>query len=156
MKRLTIKDEEKLTFANRVWNDCYADKDRNACIRSVDGTSQDLRSFIKEMWCKLIDKAQVFPEDDEEFDEWLEEYIQYETAEGLLAYLYQQMYSKADLQNTLKYFEDKVELEKINLEEELVEFIINYGTTLKTALVIKNRNLIEQCVEEWIEERIKE
>ena len=121
MRRLTIRDGEVLNFTNKLHNDCYANSEKNACIRWIDGKSQDLRSFIKDIWCRLVNQEEVFPDDDEEFDDFLDIELQDDSSvSGLIAYLYQQMYTKANLYEALKEYENMEESGQL-VKEEVTE-----------------------------------
>lgn len=141
MHRYTLKDGEKMTFAHKRHCDCYADEEHNGCIRSVSGTSMDMRSYIKELWCKFINPNEVFPEDDDEFDEMLNIELQSEqTVEGIIAYLYQQMATKADLYQVLKEYEDMEE------NGQLIKMPFKYGQELWFILGIsEDVNIIESA-----------
>lgn len=121
MHRLTLKNGQKMEFKDKQHCDCYSDNNRNACIRGIDGKSQDLRSFIKELWVKLVNPNEVFPDDDEEFDDFLDIELQDDSSvSGLIAYLYQQMYTKANLYEALKEYENMEESGQL-VKEEVTE-----------------------------------
>lgn len=121
MRRLTIRDGEILNYVNKQHNDCYLDSKKTACIRRIDGKSQDLRSFIKGIWCRLVNQEEVFPDDDEEFDDFIDMELQDDSSvSGLIAYLYQQMYTKANLYEALKEYEDKEEITEVEVTGENV------------------------------------
>ncbi len=40
-----------------------------------------------------------------------------------------------------------------NLIEKIVDFITEYDTTIEQAIILKDRELLEQCVKEYVERR---
>lgn len=99
---LREKEVVEMTISELVYNDCYV-KDRQAMYRNydLDLSARDLiRNIYKD---KQIYESPDFWTDDNYFDEVMYDNLQYgfENDLGILAILYQQLWSKAEMRETL-------------------------------------------------------
>lgn len=109
MERLTTnKPVEEMGMLELAHNCCYV-KDRNARYRDFE-MDMDARELTRRL---LKDHAQdddAF-ESDEDFDEWMVDYLQngIDTKEGLIALFYRNLWAMAELREQLKAYEDAEE-----------------------------------------------
>lgn len=99
---LREKDASEMTISELVYNDCYV-KNRQAMYRNYDmdcSARKVIRNIYKD---KQIHEAPDFWTDDNYFDEVMFDNLQYgfENDLGILAILYQQLWSKADMREVL-------------------------------------------------------
>lgn len=98
----TDKKVDDMNMCELAYNDCYV-KDRQAMYRnySIDMSARDLiRKIYREWHLEVIEE---FFTDNVIFDEIIIDNLQdgFESVEGILAILYQQIWSKAEIRETL-------------------------------------------------------
>lgn len=112
MERLTTnKDVSEMSMYELAHNSCYA-KDGRARYRDYD-TDIDAREVAKKLLSKYADMQEEFT-DDEEFDEYMENYLSYgidhlsnkKSIKVLIASFYTNLWAMADLRERLKEYED--------------------------------------------------
>lgn len=106
MKRLTVnKNVSEMGIYELSHNCCYA-KDGNARYRDYD-LDIDARELTRKLLKDHADGDDAFT-DDEDFDDWMVDYLQYgmDSIEGLIALFYRNLWAMADLRERLKYYED--------------------------------------------------
>ena len=99
---LSEKDVSEMNYPELVYNDCYV-KDRQAMYRDYD-TNCTVRDVIRNIYKnKQIYELPDFWVDDNYFDEVMYDNLQYgfENDLGILAILYQQLWSKAEMREVL-------------------------------------------------------
>lgn len=99
---LREKEVQEMSMCELFYNDCYV-KDRQAMYRnySMDKSARDV---IREIYIeKQIDEVSEFFTDDRFFDEVMFDNLQhgFENDIGILAILYQQLWSKAEMREVL-------------------------------------------------------
>lgn len=99
---LIEKEVSEMSISELVYNDCYV-KNRQAMYRNYDidySARQVIRNIYKD---KQIHEMPDFWTDDNYFDEVMFDNLQYgfENDLGILAILYQQLWSKADMREVL-------------------------------------------------------
>lgn len=99
---LRKKEVSEMTISELVYNDCYV-KNRQAMYRNHDmdcSAREVIRNIYKN---KNIHEAHDFWTDDNYFDEVMFDNLQYgfENDLGILAILYQQLWSKAEMREVL-------------------------------------------------------
>lgn len=105
MRLTTNKDASEMSLYELAHNSCYV-KDDKARYRD-----RDLDIDARELTRKLL-KDHAGGDDaftcDEDFDEWMFDYLQYgmDSIEGLIALFYRNLWAMADLRERLKEFED--------------------------------------------------
>ena len=113
MKRLTNnKPVSEMSMYELAHNSCYA-KDRKARVRDFENDFD-----ARELAIKLLEKYADIPNEftcDEDFDEFILDSLQYGTDDilGLVAVFYQNLWTKADLRERLKKYEDLEEQGKL-------------------------------------------
>ena len=99
---LREEDTKEMSISELVFNDCYV-KDRQAMYRNYD-IDISARDFIRGIY-KAKNRAMPseFWNDDNSFDEIMYDNLQYDHTEfdGLMAILYQQLWSKAEMREVL-------------------------------------------------------
>ena len=99
---LRNKPVSEMSMSELAYNDCYI-KDRQAMYRDYD-TDMSARDLIRAIYeARYKDMPTEFWEDDESFDEIMLNNLQYggDTFEGIMAILYQQIWSKAEMREVL-------------------------------------------------------
>lgn len=99
---LRNKPVSEMSMSELAYNDCYI-KDRQAMYRDYD-TDMSARDLIRAIYeARYKDMPTEFWEDDESFDEIMLDNLQYgvDTFEGIIAILYQQIWSKAEMREVL-------------------------------------------------------
>ena len=121
MERLTTnKPVDEMSMLELEYNSCYA-KDGKAMYRdfSFNTDARDLARHIMELQAKI-----ELPKDEEEFDEVMLGYLQYDPATsvvGTIALLYRNLWAMADMRERLKVYEDKMEQGLISAEDALAK-----------------------------------
>lgn len=106
MKRLTRdKPAKNMSMVELAHNNCYV-ADHQARYRDYDG-DYDARDFIRKV-AKNIG-VEIIAEDDEALDELLYDWLEdgYSSSQGILAWMYCMLWSKAELYETLKMYEER-------------------------------------------------
>lgn len=98
----TDKKVDDMNMCELVYNDCYV-KDRQAMYRdySIDMSARDLiRKIYREWHLEVIEE---FFTDNDMFDAIIMDNLQYgfESVEGIVAILYQQIWSKAEMREII-------------------------------------------------------
>lgn len=127
MHRLTSNKQVKdMRLVELLHNDVFIKKDKDgkniAWYRDYD-REIDSRELIKELFkCNNINPGEEFFTDDEFFDEYMLDALQdgLNTLEGIIAVLYQQLWSKCDLRETLKTYED-LDMTPEQIREKIAE-----------------------------------
>lgn len=99
---LKNKPVSEMSMCELAYNDCYV-KDRQAMYRDYD-TDMSSRNLIRSAYkARHKDMPTEFWEDDESFDEIMLDNLQYgiDTFDGIMAMLYQQIWSKAEMREVL-------------------------------------------------------
>ena len=127
MERLTTnKDVFEMNMVELAHNCCYA-KDGNARYRDFD-TDIDAREMAMQLLKKYANADEKDFANDEDFDDSIYDCLQYGTDDvvGLIALFYRNLWSMADLRETLECYED--------LEEQgrLVKLPCKVGDTVYT------------------------
>lgn len=114
MERLTSnKSVSEMSMYELAHNSCYA-KDGKARVRDFEDDSD-----ARELAIKLLEKYADIPNEftcDEDFDDFMADSLQYGTddsALGLIAVFYRNLWAMADLRERLKEYEDLEEQGKI-------------------------------------------
>lgn len=113
MERLTTnKDVSEMGMYELAHNSCYA-KDGKARYRDYD-LDIDARELTRKLLKDHADGDDSFT-DDEDFDEWMMDYLQHgmDSMEGLLALFYRNLWAMADLRERLVEYEDLEEQGKL-------------------------------------------
>jgi hypothetical protein len=109
MERLTTnKSTTEMNMLELAHNCCYV-KDRNARYRDFE-MDMDARELTRQLLKDHTKDSDAF-ESDEEFDEWMIDYLQngIDTTEGLIALFYRNLWAMAELREQLKSYEDAEE-----------------------------------------------
>lgn len=115
MERLTTnKEVSEMNMYELAHNSCYA-KDGKARYRDFEDDFD-----ARELTIKLLEKYADVPNEftcDEDFDDFMADSLQYGTEDilGLIAVFYRNLWSMADLRETLKKYEDLKEQGKLLL-----------------------------------------
>lgn len=113
MERLTTnKDVSEMGMYELAHNSCYA-KDGKARYRDYD-LDIDARELTRKLLKDHADGDDSFT-DDEDFDEWMMDYLQHgmDSIEGLLALFYRNLWAMADLRERLAEYEDLEEQKRL-------------------------------------------
>lgn len=107
-RRITLnKPIGEMGMTELALNNCFI-RNKNAMFRDYEA-EYDVRDFIKKAAKTL--GIEIFAEDPEDIDyalfDWLEE--GYDSPQGIIALLYLLIWSKAELYERLKYFENAKE-----------------------------------------------
>lgn len=114
MERLTSdKKVSDMSMIELAHNSCYADDKRNARYRDYDldiDSRQLVRNLMKDMCGEDLSDLS-----DEEFDEYMGSMlsIELDSEVGLLALFYRNLWAMANLRETLKKYEDLLDVDKI-------------------------------------------
>ena len=109
MSRLTTnKPVDEMSMLELAYNSCYAENGK-AMYRdfSFNTDARDLVRHIMQLQAKI-----ELPRDNEEFDEAMLDYLQYDPATsivGTVALLYRNLWAMADMRERLNAYEDKQE-----------------------------------------------
>lgn len=107
MERLTSnKEVSDMSMIELAHNSCYADDKRNARYRDYD-LDIDSRQLVRNLMKDMCDED-LSGMSDEEFDEYMAEMLSVEmdSQVGLLALFYRNLWTMANLRETLKKYED--------------------------------------------------
>lgn len=150
MERLTTnKDVSEMGMYELAHNSCYA-KDGKARYRDYD-LDIDARELTRKLLKDHADGDDSFT-DDEDFDEWMMDYLQHgmDSIEGLLALFYRNLWAMADLRERLAEYEDLEE------QNRLIKLPCAVGDTvyvirLDNAAYMMNNEKVWEIVEDKFE-----
>ena len=157
MERLTSnKDVSEMSMYELAYNSCYA-KAGNARVRDFESDFD-----ARELAIKLLEKYADIPNEftcGEEADDFMSEGLIYGTDNifGVIAVFYMNLWTKADLREGLKYYEDLEERlravygECNGLLEKVVEQLERHEGIDLPVPVFKSRLLTDGEVDQWEE-----
>ncbi len=153
MERLTTnKDVSEMSMYELAHNSCYA-KDGRARYRDYD-TDIDAREVAKKLLSKYADMQEEFT-DDEEFDEYMENYLSYgidhlsnkKSIKVLIASFYANLWAMADLRERLAEYEDLEEQGKLLIVPKIKKNKILYWIWADEIMPVLFRRIVGCAVD---------